>query len=263
MNTFFDKRTQNLITAVLALFCLFLFVESIGALADIHIKNESTPAANIITASGTGEAVATPDIATFSFTVREDNKDVSVAQQSLSTKANLAIAFLKKNGIADKDIQTSDYSANPKYDYQGGVCTGGICTPSKQVLTGYEVSETVVVKVRDVSKAGTLLTGIAGLSIGEVSNLSFTVDDMDTLKAKAQADAIEKAQADAKTIAKSLGVSLGKVTGYYENAPDNSYPVSSGAPTMMVKAMDSAVAPDLQSGQQKVTVTVSVTYEIR
>lgn len=264
MNTYFDAKVRKLLIVTLSVLILFLVVESIAALADIGIRKESVMPSNVISVRAEGEAVATPDIATFSFTVRETAKDAASVQQAMSDKANKAIAYLKENGIEDKDIKTENYTTNPKYDYQGGVCNGGICTPSKQILSGYEASESVSVKVRDTAKAGTLLTGIAGLSVGEVSSLSFTIDDTDALKAKAKADAIKKAKADAEATAKNLGVHLGKIVGFYEESDGDLYRSASVAPTMMkAEGFAGNVAPDLEKGEQKVTSAVSITYEVK
>jgi hypothetical protein len=262
MKTFFEIRLiKNLIILVLSALVLFLFIESIAVVSDIGIKKESFMPSKVITIRGVGEALATPNIATFSFTVREEDKDVAIAQQKSSDKANKAISYLKEKGIEDKDIKTESYNTNPKYDYSGRVvCPLGYCPPVKPVLTGYEVSESVSVKVRDVSKAGELLAGIANISIGEVSGLSLTVDSPEAIKAIAKADAIAKAKIEAEATAKNLGVRLGRVVGFYEENSSDGYPVSSGGPMMMKASVDSV--PNIQTGEQKITSTVSVTYEV-
>jgi len=262
MKTFETSIVKNLIITVLSALALFLLIESVVSITDINLKKESVMPANVITIRGVGEAIATPNIATFSFTVREEAKDVASAQQKSSDKNNKAIAYLKEKGIEEKDIKTESYNTNPKYDYSGGVvCSLGYCPPAKPVLTGYEVSESVSVKVRDVSKAGELLAGIANLSIGEVSGLSFTIDSPEVLKASAKANAISKARADAEVTAKNLGLRIGRVVGFYEETPSDVYPMQSGGPVMMKASVQSA--PDIQTGEQKITSTVSVTYEVK
>jgi uncharacterized protein YggE len=253
MNILEDKRVRNLIIAVLVLLAVFLLVQSIAALAGIKEKRNMMPS-NVITVRGTGEAIGTPDIATFSFTARENNTDVAAAQKTMTDKINRAIDYLKEQGIEEKDIKTESYYTNPTYRYSN----------AGQVLTGYEVSETVSVKVRDVAKAGELLTAIAGFQIGEVSSLSFTIDDPENLKAEAKKQAIEKAEAEAKQIAEALGVDLERVVGFYEEYPQ--YPMPYGgemdASISSVRAQAASPAPQLPTGEQKVTAHVSVTYEI-
>lgn len=264
-NAFFDERLKKLSAIALSTLILFLVVESVAALADIRIKKDSFMPTNVISAAGVGEAVGTPDVATFSFTIRENGKDVAVAQQSMTAKANKAIDYLKKQGITEKDIKTESYYTNPTYQYSNSICTAYGCPPSKQTLTGYEVSETVSVKVRDLSKAGDLLTGIAGLQIGEVSSLSFTMDDPDKLKADAKKQAIENARADAERTASALGVRLGKVISFYEDSASPYYNYGEGdisLSALKFQASDVAPAP-IQPGEQKTSVSVVVTYSIR
>jgi len=257
-----DIRIRNMIIAVLAVLALFLLVKSVGAIKEIADKSDAYPAATI-SVRGTGEAIGTPDVATFNFTVREKSEDVASAQKLMSEKANKAIDYLKQQGVEVKDIKTESYYTNPMYDYVQEASTEMMYPvyPSKQVLTGYEVSETVSVKVRDIKKAGEFLTAIAKLKIGEVSSLSFTIDDKEALKAEAKKMAIEKARKDAEHIAKSLNVDLKGVVGFYEETPYEGGMYE--ANMMNVKVMDGGATPNLETGEQKVTVNVSVTYEIK
>lgn len=255
MNTL-DVRVRNMIIAVLAVLCLFLVIQSIAALAKME-KDDGMYPSNVITVRGTGEALGTPDIATFSFTVREENKDVAAAQQAMAEKGNKAKDFLKAQGIEEKDIKTESYYSNPEYNY-----SNGMMYPSNPVLRGYSVSETVSVKVRDTAKAGEILTGLAALKIGEVGALSFTIDDIDALKMEAKKEAIDKAKAEAENIASALGVDLEGIVSFYEE-----YPYEGGyGGEMMNASMDKSsgitIAPTFEVGEQKVTANVTITYEI-
>lgn len=261
MNTL-DTRTKNLLTVVLGMLALFLLIQSIAALAGIEEKDNMMPA-NVITVRGMGEALATPDIATFSFTVREQGKDVAATQKTMTDKSNKAIAYLKEKNIAEKDIKTESYYTNPQYDYRSTICRDGYCPPSKPILSGYEVAMTVSVKVRDVAKAGELLTGIAELKIGEVSALSFTIDDMETLKTQAKKQAIAKAKAEAEEIANALGVDLERIVSFYEEYPyDRPYGGEMDASMSSVKVQNTSASPDIRPGEQKVTANVSITFEV-
>lgn len=264
MQNFFDDNMKKVSLAVVGLLGLFLLVQTVVSVVDLGIRKQNIIHSNIISARGVGEAVAVPDIATFSFTVREEGKNVASVQQAMTDKANKAISYLKEQGIEDRDIKTENYYTNPKYEYSQGVCGPNFCPPSKQTIVGYEVSQTVSVKVRDIAKAGDLLTQISALSISEVSNLSLTVDSEDSLKAEAKANAIAKAREDAENIAKSLGLKLGDVVGFYEETPGYGYGYGgemAEAP-MMMKA-DMASAPNLQPGEQKFTSVVSISYSLK
>lgn len=245
-----DVRIRNMIIVVLVVLGFFLLVESVAVLLRLN-KDNDMPSSRVINVRGTGEAAGTPDVATFSFTVRESGKDVAVVQQTMTTKANKAIGYLKDKGIDEKDIKTESYYTNPTYQYTNG----------KQILTGYEVSESVSVKVRDITKAGDLLTGVTSLQIGEVGSFSFTFDDPDGLKGEAKKKAIENARADAKKIADALGVGLGDVVGFYEEYPYDGYGGPSEMSLSSAKAQDN-LAPTLKPGETKVTSNVSISYEL-
>ncbi len=260
----FWKVASSFVAILIALAAVFIVKEIrlIGAIG--HNPNQS----NTISVDGTGDAVAVPDIATFSFSVTETAKTVADAQTAATAKINAALAALRDAGIADKDISTESYNINPHYEYQSAVCpaAGSIvsyCPPGKSTLTGYEVSETISVKIRDLSKAGSIFTSIGSLGVQNVNGLSFSVDKPDSVQAEARAKAIAQARAKADQLAEQLGVRLGRIISFSENT-GGGYP----RPVMYAmgaknQAMDSAaVAPEVPTGEQKVTSSVNITYEI-
>ncbi len=238
-------------------------------LAVISLKNlkslgDSSPIMNTISVNGKGEAVSIPDIATFSFSVTETGKTVKEAQDKATEKTNNALKAVKEGGIAEKDIKTLSYSINPHYEYTQPSCTTYGCPGGKSVLTGYDVSQTIEVKIRDLTKAGTLFDSIGTAGVQNVNGLLFSIDNIDSVKAIARAEAIVKAKEKAEKIAKDLGVRLVRITNFYDSSDDQVYPMYAregmGADMMSVKA---SVAPEIPKGEQKVTATVSITYEIR
>jgi uncharacterized protein YggE len=253
------KRIQ--IAAIVTLSCLslFLLVKTFGALNDI----DNTVAQNTITVSGKGETFAVPDIATFTFSVTETGTTVSEAQTKATDKNNAALKYLKNAGVADKDIKTESYSANPQYDYNQIVCVKYPCPPTKPTLNGYEVSQTISVKVRDTKKAGDILSNIGEYGVTNISGLTFTIDNDDVLKADARALAISDAKAKAEELAKDLGVGLGKVTSFSEESNGYPYPVYAMEAKATGMGGAPAVAPDVPTGENKITVNVTVTYKIK
>src|SRR4051812_1906610 len=93
--------------AALAMLALFLFVATLGSLKSYHYIGSGVTATNTISVSGTGDVFAVPDIATFTVSVQEFAKDVTTAQSTATTKGNGIIAYLKTQGIDEKDIQTT------------------------------------------------------------------------------------------------------------------------------------------------------------
>lgn len=247
---------------VLILLTVFLAITSLGALLNLRYIGAGVAAANTISVSGHGEAVAVPDIATFNFSVVSDKPTVAAAQADATAKANATTKYLTDAGVDKKDIQTSDYSISPQYDYIQGVCQSGYCPGGKQVLKGYEVRQSTTVKVRDTTKAGELLAGVGSAGATELSGLNFTFDDPTAVQDDARAKAISDAKAKADTLAKELGVSVVRVVSFNESSGGSTPPY----PVMYASAgssADKAVAPEISTGQNKVTDDVTVTYEIR
>ncbi len=258
------EKLRKALFATVVVLAVFLAIQVIAGVLGLRYIGAGVPAANTITVSGHGEAVAVPDIATFSFSVVSEKADVASAQADATTKANATTDYLKSAGIDEKDIQTSNYSINPQYDYVQAACVNGSCPSGRQVLRGYEVRQTTTVKVRDTAKAGDLLAGVGSKGATEVSGLNFTFDD----PTKVQSDARDKAIADAKTkadvLAKQLGVSIVRVTAFNESSGGYPVPMAYGLGGATNQAKDMvASAPTISTGQNKVSDDVSVTYEIR
>mgnify|MGYP000638512663 CR=1 FL=1 len=246
------------------LLVIFLAVVSIKELVSIKYVGKPDQYMNTISVNGKGEAITIPDIATFSFSVTEKAKTVAEAQTKATEKTNAALAAVKAGGVAEKDIKTLSYSINPQYEYSGG-CTQFGCTPSKQTLTGYEVSQTIEVKIRDLSKAGALFESIGTTGVQNVNGLAFSIDDIETVKAQAREDAIADAKVKAEKIAKDLGVRLVRITSYYDQSDNMPYYDArvEMAQNMSISAVKAPMAPTIPTGEQKVTSNVTITYEIR
>ena len=220
-----------------------------------------------IVVNGTGEISAVPDISIITFTVRSSDTtgDTQKLQADLAAITGNIFPKLKALGIDEKDIETTNYSVNPKYGSQD--CSSKIQTMiypprpcSASVVSGYEASESVNVKVRDTNNVAKVLSAIADAKITEVSGPNFQIDNPEKLKADARSKAIADAKAKAKVLGKSLNVRLEKIISFSEN--------DGGYYGMMYKAsaMDSAVGgsamPNIQTGEQKITSNVSITFEI-
>ncbi len=260
MNEFFSTGLGK---TLLIIGIVFLAVLTLGQLQGLRYIGAGVQPANTISVSGYGEAFAAADIATFTFSVVSEKASVAAAQADATAKANATTKYLTGAGVDKKDIQTSNYSINPQYDYIQGACTNGYCPGGRQVLRGYEVRQSTTVKVRDTAKAGDLLAGVGSAGATEVSGLQFTFDDPNKLQNESRTKAIADAKAKADELAKELGVSLVRVVSFNEsgNTPSPIY----YAKGLGAGAVDSQanVAPEISVGQNKVTSNVQVTYEIR
>src|SRR3989338_3173175 len=155
MNLLNDARFIAFARATLIVLMVYLAVLAISTLKGMQFIGSGVPASNTISVSGKGEVFAVPDTAEFSVSIIETAADVKAAQDSAAKKENAIIAYVKSAGVDEKDIQTSDYNITPQYEYrEDRTCSSGYCPPGKQVLSGYQVSQTLSVKVRDTTKAG-------------------------------------------------------------------------------------------------------------
>lgn len=216
-----------------------------------------------ISVSGEGEVFAKPDIATFSFSVYAEGDDATTAQNSSAEAINAITAYLGDQGIEDRDIKTVNYYLSPRYEYLETICNrNGYCPPGERVLRGYEVNQTIQVKVRDTEKAGELISGVGTLGATDISGLQFTIDDETALMSQAREKAIQDAEEKARQLAADLGVRIVRMTGFYENSGPMPYAYGKGG-VMMETAQDSANAPSVPTGENSIISNVTITYEIR
>lgn len=242
----------RILTILALLVTLLVCVKFVSAIKNINHVTDIAKATTI-DVTGEGKAFAIPDIANESFTVEQKAATVHEAQEIVTKKTNDAIAFLKSSGIAEKDIQTTNYSANPQYDYSS-YPNGG--SPK---LSGYIVSNTVTVKIRDTASVGKIVDGLGSKGVTGLNGPNFTVDDPNAVNAEARAKAIADAKAKAEVLAKDLGVRLVRIVRFSENTSGN-YPQPMYAKDM---AQSAGVTPEMAVGENKFTSNVTITYEIR
>ncbi len=244
---------------VLILLAVFLAVSGAKGLKELRNPD---PIYNTITVNGDGEAFAIPDISSFTFNLLEDASTVSTAQEDVTKKMDMILADLKDLGIDEKDIRTSDYFINPKYIYFSPPCSINYCPPSQQKQDGYTVSHTVVVKVREIERVGDALAIVGKVGVTYLSSVAFIIDDQDKIVDEARKEAIIDAKEKAKMLASELGVKLVRVIGYGDNlggGPMSYYDTLTS--TSYVEGQSRS--PSLPIGENKISVSVNVTYEIR
>lgn len=216
------------------------------------------------TVQGDGKAVGVPDVASFSFQViTEGDTDVAKIQSENATKMNAALEFVKKQGIDKKDITTSGYSIQPRYE--NVICdyrAGSTCPPSE--IVGYTVQQTTYVKIRDFNLISSMLSGVVKSGANSVTDIQFTLDNPTEVENTARTVAIEKAKVKAKSIAEAGGFSLGRLLEISEGyiSPSVSYR-GDAMMDMAVKNEEVAVAPTIEAGSQEVQIQVYLKYEIQ
>jgi uncharacterized protein YggE len=204
-----------------------------------------------ITVSGEGEAKAAPDEAHLRAGVVTEARNAAEALAANTRAMNQVFAALRRLGIPDKSIQTSDFTVSPQYksDRNGD---------STSAISGYQVSNEVVVTVDDLAKLGAALDALGASGANSLGNMDFDIRDPKPLMAAARADAMKDAAARAQSYAAAGGFTLGPILEVSEGGAEMQRPMMKAAPMMRM-----AAAVPVASGENTVSASVTVTYEIR
>lgn len=258
---FDNKGVRFALVSVLTMLTLFLLAEAITVAT--NFGRPGVPATDTVTVQGSGQATLPPDVARVSFTVENTKATVADAQAATTKQANAALDFVKEQGIAEKDIKTLSYNISPQYSYPNPCVSGALCPDYNRTpkITGYQVSETVQVTMRDLSLVGAMLGGLGKLGVQNLNGPAFALDDATAGYDAARADAIAKAKTQAKLLAKQLGVRLGKIVNFSESSGGYEYPMM--AYGMGGTGESKASAPNIPTGENTYNASVSITYEIR
>ena len=251
---------------VLIVLVIVGIIAALAAYANLAVKQAAygNYGPTTINVRGEGEVLAKPDIGQFTFSVRAEGDDAAAAQEASATAMNGIIAYLTEAGVAEADIKTTSYYLNPKYVYTDRVCAANMyCPPGEPVLDGYEVSQSVEVKVRDLDASGDLISGVGSRGATDISGLSFTIDDEDALKAEAREAAIADAKAKAEKLADDLDVRIVRMISYYEEEMYQPYYGYGGMDAAMERSVAQSATPTMPTGENEITSTINITYEIR
>jgi uncharacterized protein YggE len=203
--------------------------------------------ASTVTVQGYGTAAGQPNELTISLGVQTQASTASAALDNNSAKANALISQLEADGVSKQDLQTSGLSVQPVY------------TGPKQLITAYQVMDTVTVTLYDLADAGKIIDDAAHAAGNAilVNNIVFSVKDDTALLGQARAAAVRQAVGQAQIMAAAAGMSLGHLCSLVDNSsPPQPVTLDSGAPTK-------AAAPTpIQPGQEQVTANVTAVYEL-
>lgn len=209
----------------------------------------------VITVSGEGDASVAPDMAILSFSVVKQAQTAADALSENSKAMGDVQAALKKAGVADKDLQTSNFSVQPVYKQFEP--KDGIYIPPE--ITGYQVTNGLTVRVRELAKLGEILDSSVRLGINQGGDIAFTNDKPEETVTEARKAAVADAIAKAKTLSEAAGVKLGRVLEISENM-QRPMPVP---PTMMrAAAMEKSDSVPIATGENTYKVNVNVTFAL-
>ena len=213
---------------------------SVGALSDGTLLNVSAQA----------EARRVPDVATISAGVVTQAADGNTAMRQNAEQMAKVMAAIKAAGIAEKDIQTSGISLNPQYRYVENEA------PS---ITGYQATNTVSLKVRDITKLGKVLDSLAAQGANQINGPSFQIDQPEPVYDEARLAALKKAKDRGESYAKALDLKVRRIISISEGGGGGFRPVPMMAMSARGKAeMDTAVSP----GETEVSVSLDVVFEL-
>ncbi len=240
---------------------------SIFILVSINQKLNTATTTNTVSFSGEGKVSAKPDIATLEFSIVTEAVTSKAAQDDNSVKSQKVTVFLKQQGVEDKDVKTTYYNIYPQYSYPTPIIyqsgSGSALTPNsykQPQITGYQVSQGFQVKVRNFDKLSGIIDGLVAVGVNNVNNLGFSIDNPEKLKSEARAKAIADAKAKANELKSQIGISLGKIINFSENTGGYSGPIMYEAKGLGGGA---ASGPSLPTGEDEITVDVTLTYQIK
>ena len=200
--------------------------------------------------SVTGESTRVPDVAMISTGVVTKSPTASGAIQQAATRMERVRAALKAAGIADRDIQTSNLSLNPEYRYVEN---------QPPQLTGYTATNQLSVRFRDIGATGKIIDALVREGANQINGPNLTIDQPDVALDEARAKAVAAGRARAELYARSLGLRVVRVVSVSESGGGYSPP----PPMPMVMARAQAADSRIDAGEQKVQVTLGMTFELQ
>ena len=231
---------------------IFVSLVIIGLLAACSpaVDSSSAKSTRSMNVSGTGRVSVVPDIATINIGVRTEAEEVNDALDGNTRQANAIADALQVLGIAEEDIQTSNFNVYPSERYN----------PMTGEVEGryFVVENTVNVNVRDLSSLGEVLTAVVDAGANNIYGISFSVEDREAAVAEARGLAIADAKAKAEAIAEAAGVELGDLLSiniYEGSSPITYYDAKGGA--------YSEAAVPISAGTLSIIMEANLTYELK
>jgi len=248
------KDLRTLLAVIIVCGTIFL---TANTLSSTGIRIESSKQQSGITVTGDGKVFAKPDIVKIQAGVSELGKTTKLAQEKANQKLNKILSVLEKNKVEKKDIQTTQLSFHPEYDWQN----------KAKILKGQRVRQSLNIKIRNITENSENVTNILD-ALGEIDGLelnsiNFDIEDKTNLFSDARKLALKKAKQKAEEMASFSEVSLLKPLSI-KDVSVNYYPPMYGSRNIM--EMDSVSmkgGSELPTGQLEVQVNVEVIYGIK
>ena len=201
----------------------------------------------IVTVAGDATVAVAPDTAMIRIGVTSQGKDARAASEANAKQMTAVLNAIKGNGIDPRDIQTSRLSLQPQYD---------ATKPGTARLTGFQVTNQVTVRIRDIGKLPSILDHAIAAGANEMSGIEFVVSQQSRLLDQARTEAIADARRKAELYANAAGMKVGRVMAIAEEG--------SAPPTRLYQALRAGAAPSIAiaPGEQSLRAVVTVSYEL-
>jgi len=201
--------------------------------------------------TATGEVTRVPDVAIISTGVVTKAATATAALQDAANRMDRVLAALKRAGVAERDIQTSSVNLNPEYRYVEN---------QPPQLTGYTASNTLTVRFRDIRNSGKILDALVSEGANQINGPNLTIDKPEAALDEARANAVASGRARAELYARSLGMRVVRVVSVAENG---GYAVPPPSPPMPMYARAEAADSKIVPGEQKLQVSLAMTFELQ
>ena len=239
---------------------LFVYTKLAGPIP-FFINSVNTTKNDLFSASGEGKVTAVPDQATIDVGVTQQSATVADAQNQVNKTAAKIIQDVKKLGLSDKDIKTTNYSVSPNYSNEIVPMGVPVLPNRQQNITGYTVTQNMEIKVKPIDKANKVVDAATADSANLVGGINFTFSDslQKSLEQQATQQAVNDAKDKAQNLAGAAGIGLGKIVNVVENSNQPS-------PLMMTagvagKTVDQSAPTNVTPGENSLTVDVVIYYE--
>lgn len=244
------RSVATLALPILTFFVLLFAYTKIAGPIPFSVNSITTTKTDIFNVSGEGIVVVKPDMAMLSVGIQAKADTVKAAQDQINGIINKVADAIKKLRLDQKDIQTSNYSISPIYDYQTGT----------QRITGYSASSTLSIKVRKLDLINQVIDMAVANGANQVGGVSFEVDDRGKAEDEARQKAVLEAKKKAESAAKIAGFKLGKIVNYSESFGREPRPLPYAVGSVIEGAkLETVVEP----GSSEIKVTVTLSYEIQ
>ncbi|MFC1864727.1 SIMPL domain-containing protein [Chloroflexota bacterium] len=226
---------------------------TLGEIREISGINISSQQEGILV-TGQGKVTAVPDIAVLRLGIEAQKSSVAEARSLAAEAMDRVMTALTDNRVAKKDIQTQYFSIRQVTKWEGDT--------NQEIVVGYQVTNTVTAKIRDIDGVGTIIDAVAeaGGDLTRIDNIGFSVDDPSTYYEKAREKAMADANVKANQLAKLAGVTLGKPTYISEGAQAS--PLYQRGAVAVEKALELMPETPINPGEMEISLSLQVVYAI-